>query len=373
MSARILPLALPTLLLPAPVLANPTTENFTGFSMDFVEIGDAGNADDDTGYGAVGYNYRIGVEEVSRAMILSYNTHSGGPTIAMYDYEAGGVVGGNMGGRPATEVSWNEAARFVNWLNTSQGYSAAYNFTTGGANDNIALWTVGDSGYDPTNPFRNSNAHYFLPSEDEWYKAAYYDPNANGGEGGYWDYATGSDTAPTAVWGGASGAVYLQTVSSGPAPVRDAGGLSPYGTMAQGGNAFEWAESNWSAPNDDAGESRVLRGGSWANDSPALQSWYRVDGTPTAEAFFIGFRVASKTPPNTQLRMLHIVKIGRTVTVDIVSNTGNVDVYRSIDLIDYGPSPIAQDVAPGQGVEIDSIAPDERAFYIAVPHGSPAP
>ena len=67
---------------------------------------------------------------------------------------------------------WSEAARFVNWLSTSQGYDAAYKFTTGGGNDNIALWTSGDSGYNAANPFRNSNAYYFLPSEDEWYKAA---------------------------------------------------------------------------------------------------------------------------------------------------------------------------------------------------------
>ena len=126
--------------------------------------------------------------------------------------------GGNGTNRPATGVSWNEAARFVNWLNTSQGYSAAYKFTTGGANDNIALWTSAMRATTPANPFRNSNAHYFLPSEDEWYKAAYYDPNANGGLGGYWDYATGSDTAPTAVASGTTSgtAVYGQTVGQRP-------------------------------------------------------------------------------------------------------------------------------------------------------------
>jgi formylglycine-generating enzyme len=84
--------------------------------------------------------------------------------------------------KPATSVSWNEAARFVNWLNTSQGFQAAYKFTLNpgdvgySANANISLWAPGDAGYNAAGPYRNANAHYFLPSENEWYKAAYYSP-----------------------------------------------------------------------------------------------------------------------------------------------------------------------------------------------------
>lgn len=229
------------------------------FTMDFVTIGNAGNADDDTGYGGVGYTYRMGVNEVSRGMIDAYNALGGGPALTMSDMT---TLGGNGAAKPATGISWNEAARFVNWLNTSNGYSAAYKFTTGGFNDNIALWTNLDAGYDAANPFRNANAHYFLPSEDEWYKAAYYDPNKSGGAG-YWNYATGSDTAPTAVASGTTSgtAVYGQTFGTGPADITNAGGLSAYGTMAQNGNVWEWGESAFTAPNDSAGGSRLIRGG----------------------------------------------------------------------------------------------------------------
>lgn len=280
-----------SLALPCLFPASAFADVFTGFSMDFVEIGDAGNAADNTGYGSVGYTYRMGVNEVSRAMIDSYNTNSGGPTITMYDFAVGWGI---TGGHPATGVSWNEAARFVNWLNTSNGHSPAYNFTTGGANDNITLWGVGDAGYDPANPFRNSNAYYFLPSEDEWYKAAYYDPNANGGTGGYWDYATGSNSAPTAVTGGTSGAVYGDLFPPGPALVTDAGGLSPYGTMAQNGNVWELGESGYTAPNDSAGESRVLRGGGWSNyHAVDMQPSFRAYDSPADESLFSGFRVAA--------------------------------------------------------------------------------
>ena len=87
------------------------------------------------------------------------------------------VTGGARAAMPATGVSWNEAARFVNWLNTSQGYQAAYNFTTSGVNDNIALWSSAQAWQlGGENLFRHKDAHYWLPSMDEWYKAAYYDP-----------------------------------------------------------------------------------------------------------------------------------------------------------------------------------------------------
>lgn len=279
------------------------------FTMNFVDIANAGNVDDNTGYGGVAYAYRIGVNEVSRDMITKYNALGGGPTLTMSDMTP---YGGNGLNRPATGVSWNEAAHFVNWLNTSKGYSAVYKFTTGGFNDDIALWTISDAGFDAANPFRNANAHYYLPSEDEWYKAAYYDPNKSGGAG-YWDYATGSDTAPTAVASGTTGgtAVYNQSLSTGPADIATAGGLSPYGTMAQNGNVQEWGESGYTAPNDSAGESRVFRSGRWSSSSGNLASSSRGSTSPTTESANVGFRVAAVPEPSgvllTMIGMLSVV------------------------------------------------------------------
>jgi len=280
-------------LLAVPVLkADTFGSGGNEFTMDFVDIGNAGNAADNTGYGAVGYNYRMGTYEVSESMIGSYNALSGGPTITLDSRGAN---------RPATSVSWNEAARFVNWLNTSSGYAAAYQFDTAGGNDNIALWEVGDAGYNASNPFRNSNAHYFLPSEDEWYKAAYYDPNANSGLGGYWNYATGSDTAPTAVASGTASGTAVYNGQAGPADITNAGGLSAYGTMAQNGNVWEWGENGFTAPNDSAGESRVIRGGNWLNLSNSLSSSLRSFFSPTNEGSSIGFRVAAVPEPSSLL------------------------------------------------------------------------
>jgi hypothetical protein len=80
-----------------------------------------------------------------------------------------------------------------------------------------------------------------LPSEHEWYKAAYY----SGGGTTYFDHATGSDVIPTAVASGtgAGTAVYLQSFAAGPAAITEAGGLSAYGKMGQNGNVLEWHES----------------------------------------------------------------------------------------------------------------------------------
>jgi formylglycine-generating enzyme required for sulfatase activity len=290
------------------------------FSMEFVPIGDAGNAPDTTGNpnpaGAVAYDYNMGKFEVSRDMVTKANS-AGRLNITLAD-----LPGGNGVNRPATGVSWNEAARFVNWLNVSQGFSPAYKFATQPgdlnylSNQNISLWTAGDAGFNAANPFRNSEARYFLPSVDEWYKAAYYDPNANGGAGGYWDYPTGSDLAPTAVASGtgADTAVYSQPFDMGPADITLAGGLSPYGTMGQGGNVSEWEETDYyDLFNDDGSSARGIRGDNWAINifgSSDLLSSIRHGGGPTIENYSIGFRVASSVPEATPLLFGVAVMLG---------------------------------------------------------------
>ena len=212
-------------------------------------------------------------------MIEAYNTNSGGPTLTLHDMTS---YGGNGVNRPATGLSWNEVARFVNWLNTSTGHAAAYKFTTDGANDNISLWQSGDAGFDASNPYRNRNAHYVLPSEDEWYKAAYY----SGSTSTYYNYATGSDTPPTEVASGTTSgtAVYNQLSATGPADITNAGGLSPYGTMAQNGNVVELTESGHTTPNDLASDYRVGRGGYWRGSSDNLPSGFGVWIPPNLEA-----------------------------------------------------------------------------------------
>ena len=183
--------------------------------------------------------------------------------------------------RPAQGLTWNYAARFVNWLNKRDGYEPAYKLETFGANDNISLLTAGDNGYDAGNKFRHSRSVYYLPTEDEWFKAAFYDPNKPGGPG-YWLYGVGQDTTPTAVASGTSpGTVVYDGIGTTSAPVTAAGGLSPYGTMGQTGNTYEWMESASDGTNDVAGESRVNRGGTYVSgNSTFISRSYRTSATP---------------------------------------------------------------------------------------------
>jgi hypothetical protein len=267
------------------------------FRMDFVTIGNPSNSADFTGLpnpaGSVGYTYDIGKFEVSRDMVNKYNATVGTMKITLGDMTN---HGGNGINKPATGVSWNGAARFVNWLNTSTGGFAAYNFTTFGINDNITPWTASETlDYDASNPYRSRRATYVLPSYNEWYKAAFYDPNKTTGSDKYWNFATGSDAAPTPVaWGTTPGtAVISQPYTQGPANVTQAGGLSPYGVMGLGGNVWEWEETSSDLANSVGSSFRGIRGGVWVGDSGILSSSTRDSTIPNNDSFNIGFRVAS--------------------------------------------------------------------------------
>jgi sulfatase modifying factor 1 len=253
----------------------------SSFSMEFVTIGDAGNAAD-TGSaptGSVSYEYDIGKYEVSRSMIDSYNTLFGTSNnlqISMND------AYGTDGNKAALGLSWVEAARFVNWLNTSEGYSAAYKFDAGSEiGDLNLLWTSSDAGYDPTNPFRNTNAAFTLPTADEWYKAAYFDPVSD-----TWrQYATLNGNEPTATTGSTADneVVYKQTAEFGPVDVTLAGGVNAFGVVGMNGNVSEWEETNFSLTNNDPNANRGFRGGYWNSSPWFLRSDFRGDRHPKLE------------------------------------------------------------------------------------------
>ena len=269
------------------------------FTIGFVPIGNAGNANDTVSgagpnYGAVPYNYNMSTYAISQDQLAKASNSLG--------ISLGG--GAWVGSQPAANVKWYQAAAFVNYLNTSTGHAKAYNLDTGATA--LTLWTPSDAGYDASNLYRNSNAYYFLPSDNEYYKAAFYDPNKAGGAG-YWLYATGSDAIPTAVGSGttAGTAVYMQTFGHGPAAVNSAGGLSPYGTMGQTGNVSEWLESASDGVNNTSTENRRIRGSDWSDPSEiTLVSYGRSNTAPTASVVNVGFRVASVPEPSCVVLML---------------------------------------------------------------------
>ena len=296
---------LPLLVLSGEANADTFARGDNSFEIDFVTIGDPGNAADTTGRprtaGAVDYVYRIGKYEISRDMVDKANAE-GDLGIRLNSLRS--VRGGPRPDMPATGVSWNEGARFINWLNASEGFSPAYKFATQPGDDgysvhrNILLWQAGDPGFDAANPFRNSLTQYFLPSMDEWYKAAYFDPNTNDGAGGYWDYPTGSDSMPTRIESGndPGTAVYSRSQTHGPADITQAGGLSPYGVMAMGGNIFEWEETEYDLVNSAGSSDRGVRGANWFFPGSDMSASVRKNVNPRQAGIndVVGIRVAGK-------------------------------------------------------------------------------
>ena len=219
-------------------------------------------------------------------------------TSGNYTYSVGGTYS-QAANCPIFEVSWGDAVRFCNWLQNGQptgpegiGTTETGAYTLNGEVTDSALGTV----------TRNAGAKYVLPTEDEWYKAAYY--KGGGANAGYWTYPTQSNTVPSNTLSptGTNNAnfyTYPPGKYTDPTneltPVGYFGG-SPgyYGTFDMGGNVGEWNET--AVP---PGSLRGLRGAAWViNAFPnAIGSYYRFAPSPTLEDYATGFRVASVPEP----------------------------------------------------------------------------
>ena len=273
-------------------------------TIDWVTVGDPGNAADTTGYGAVANAFRIMKFEFTNAEYTDFlNAVAATDTYSLYNANMGSKPQGgitrsgasgshtyavktNMGDKPVNYVSWFDAARVANWLQNGQGSGStetgAYTLSGATTGDAVAV---------------NSGASYFLPTEDQWYKAAYYKGGST--NAGYWDYATQSDSTPTAVTAGSTGigssgstgnfanynsAAVWNGQTGNVTTVGSNGGASAYGAFDMSGNLYECG---------DAGSSRGLRGGFWNGDAFALSSSFRYPLAPSFEDFSVGFRLAS--------------------------------------------------------------------------------
>ena len=259
-----------------------------------VTIGNPGNAPDtSTGlgiFGAVPYTFNISKYEVTNAQFAAflnakaasnnllglYNTNMNGTfggirrsgTAGSYSYQA---IPGREN-NPVNWVSFWDAARFVNWLHNGQGNgdteTGAYTITSSA----ISLNTV----------TRNPGWRWAVTSEDEWFKAAYYQPARQGGDvDDYWLYATSSNDAPT--------------TDQANFDLRITGSLTPVGmyeanasgAFDMGGNVIEWTEGV------NTLSDKVLRGGSFEGGSSSLRADSRlIVRFLTTQDYFIGFRVS---------------------------------------------------------------------------------
>lgn len=280
--------------------------------IDYAWVGNPGNAadtavmeiDGSTGYGAVSTGFAMARTETTLAQYTAFlNAVAATDTYGLYHPEMGlpalgGITrSGSPGGyqylvtpgsenKPVSFVSWFDAARFCNWLHNGQ-LSGAQNAST--TEDGAYSLNGATSG---TGIVRNQGATVWIPSENEWYKAAYHDPDKNGGAGGYWSMPNRSDSVPGNTIGQA-GALnfYDEDYTSWPgsaltpAGAFGAASASPYGLHDMGGNVFEWNEAVISS-------SRGLRGGSWDFPEDYLASTSRNEFDPAGHSHNIGFRIA---------------------------------------------------------------------------------
>lgn len=263
------------------------------FTLEFAAVGDAGNAPATGGYGAVIYDFRMSTGEVSQD-VLQRAANAG---------LAGVAFGAWTGDQPAAFVDWFEAAAFVNFLNTDRGFTPAYDLSWDGESWTMNLWSSAEAWQlGGENLYRHKDAYYFLPSENEWFKAAYY--QGGGTNAGYWTYPTREDTAPVAVASGLLAGTAVYDGQAEPASVFASGGLSAYGHRGMGGNVAEWTESAWDGLNNSVSEDRTVRGGDWFGSSGQLASDYRDINAPLYESDFIGLRVASVPEPSSVALLL---------------------------------------------------------------------
>lgn len=284
-------------------------ESTVGASQPLVVIGDLGNAPDPlTGRGSVDYAYMISAEITCAEYVAFLNAVAADDPAGLFDEAMmsdprGGIVRNGsgspytyrvkprFGNKPVGFVSWLDAARYANWLENGKPAGAQGPATTeSGAFDLSVANPELDAVISPS-------AEWSLPTQDEWYKAAYYHP----GTTSYRLYPTGSSVVPTAATTNEIGDVTnpggnvtnhdataeWSQLQGMPSTVASAGSQSPYGAVDMGGNAAEWLAD----PYSPAPPGRGKRGGSYLDTELAQRATETGVADPLASAADLGFRV----------------------------------------------------------------------------------
>jgi formylglycine-generating enzyme required for sulfatase activity len=179
-----------------------------------VMVGDTNNSQDNTGYGSVSNVYWIGKYLVTndeycaflnavakadpRQLFNQYMTIVPNPIIRSgtsgnYVYTVRtrivNSVTASYGNKPVYRVNWFNAARYCNWLHNGKPTGSQNASTT-----EDGAYTLNGQNSSAAGIGRNPFALYHIPTQNEWYKAAYY--KGGGTNAGYWEYATQSNIAP---------------------------------------------------------------------------------------------------------------------------------------------------------------------------------
>jgi len=332
---------------------------------DLVKVGDAGNAaqsgagTNQNGFGAVATEFWIGKYQVTIGQYAEFlNAVAKSDPRGLWDANMGsdarirgiersgndgsyvytvvGPSGTNPVGaqsaanRPISFVSWFDSARFANWMSNGKVLNPV--------DQTAALALIDDGAYtlgnattglavakNAINPNTGAAPTFYIPTENEWYKAAYYSPVKSGPTTpGYYLYGTKSDTAPGNGWDettalankdlpnqanyridsrfavtGATGTPVDQNLLTDVGTFTNS--FSYYGAFDMSGNLWEWNDLNGLAG------SRAVRGGRSASNAADVSSTGRFTSsngdwnTPANSG--VGFRLASPVPEPATLGM----------------------------------------------------------------------
>jgi sulfatase modifying factor 1 len=316
-------------------------------SISMVAVGNPGNRNDSNGFGRVTYEYQIGKYEVTIGQYTEFlnavaktdpyglwffmmenDEWSAGikrtGTAGSYSYTPLGPVGLSYGqsaaNRPIYWVSWFSAARFANWMANGQPTGPLSSSTTeDGAYSLNGIVSGTAPSRNTINPNTSAAPTFYIPTENEWYKAAFFNPTLNSGSGGYYLYATQSNVPPGNILGSGPNQVNgwvngIQALTQsalvvGQNQLTDVGAFSGsgsfYGTFDQNGNATEWTDLT-----GVAGTAKGLRGGGWQDPELFFRSSYRVNNAPPDSNGF-GFRLAAPIPvPEPSALALGVIGLG---------------------------------------------------------------
>ena len=285
-------------------------------NIEMVRVGNPNNpadtavmTDSTTGYGSVAYTFDIAKYETTVDQYVAFlNSNGRSDTYGLYDSRMAGSISrigsaGNyqyaaqpfMGTKPIAWVDWLRAARFANWMNNSQASGS----TETGA------YTLNGT-FSATGIQRNPNAQVWLPSENEWYKAAYFSATGDG----YWLFPTQSNITPDKVTADAAGIGSAGSVGNFANYGRQAniitavgtnGGPSFYGAFDLGGNVQEWNETEIvTVVGPQTFTLRGVRGSDYLNSAAYLLSTERQGAMDASfEDMNLGFRIAAVPEPST--------------------------------------------------------------------------
>lgn len=259
-----------------------------------VKVDRPGNPPDPaTGYGSVPYVYEIGETEVTNSQYVAFlNAIAKADPNAVYDTKMAGGEGGikrtgvsgayvytakpGMGENPVNFACYWDACRFANWLHNGQPVGPQGPLTT-----EDGAYTITVDGMNNNTIERNANWTWAVTSENEWYKAGFYQPSDDGGDlDSYWRYTTSSNSVTTSD-------ANFDVLIDYPTPVRS---YAPnyHGVYDIAGNLYEWNEG-LVAP-----DVRGRRGGSFRTPEPHLRVTDRDFNVPSLNSGSIGFRVVRR-------------------------------------------------------------------------------